>query len=44
VAGERAGEVARGPGSFAVAFLDALYHLDNEALAERARLEMTDAP
>ncbi|MFG6158865.1 hydroxyethylthiazole kinase [Halomonas sp. 1390] len=44
VAGELAGEVARGPGSFAVAFLDALYHLDHEALAERARLEMTDAP
>ncbi|QFU00236.1 Hydroxyethylthiazole kinase [Halomonas sp. THAF5a] len=44
VAGELAGETARGPGSFAVAFLDALYHLDHEALAERARLEMTDAP
>jgi len=43
VAGELAGEVARGPGSFAVAFLDALYHLDNEALAERARLEVADA-
>ncbi|WP_372614104.1 hydroxyethylthiazole kinase [Halomonas sp.] len=44
VAGELAGEVARGPGSFAVAFLDALYHLDAEALAERARLEVHDAP
>lgn len=44
VAGELAGEVARGPGSFAVAFLDALFHLDSEALAERARLEVHDAP
>lgn len=43
VAGELAGEEARGPGSFAVAFLDALYHLDAEALAERARLEVHDA-
>ncbi|SFT36641.1 hydroxyethylthiazole kinase [Halomonas saccharevitans] len=44
VAGELAGEVARGPGSFAVAFLDALYHLDTEALTERAQLEVADAP
>ncbi|MEQ6917743.1 hydroxyethylthiazole kinase [Halomonas aquatica] len=44
MAGELAGEVARGPGSFAVAFLDALYHLDADALAERARIEVEDAP
>jgi len=44
VAGEVAGDVAQGPGSFAVAFLDALYHLDGETLAARARLEVDDAP
>lgn len=44
VAGELAGELANGPGSFAVAFLDALYHLDGEALTERVRLEVDDAP
>lgn len=43
VAGELAGEVAQGPGSFAVAFLDALFHLDSEAIAERTRLEVHDA-
>ena len=44
VAGELAGDVAQGPGSFAVAFLDALFHLEDKALAERARLEVDDAP
>lgn len=42
-AGELAGESARGPGSFAVAFLDALHALDGETLRNRLRLEMTDA-
>jgi len=42
-AGEIAGETARGPGSFAVAFLDALYALDDKALNCRLRLEITDA-
>lgn len=41
-AGELAGESARGPGSFAVAFLDALHALDGETLRDRLRLEMTD--
>lgn len=44
VAGEQAGEAARGPGSFAVAFLDALHALDATTLTEHARLELTDAP
>jgi hydroxyethylthiazole kinase len=38
VAGEMAGEDARGPGSFPAAFLDALYALDAERLAQRAKL------
>ncbi len=38
VAGEIAGEQAKGPGSFAVAILDALYGLDHAALVERARV------
>ncbi len=38
VAGELAGGTARGPGSFTAAFLDALYGLDAERLAARARL------
>jgi len=42
-AGELAGETAGGPGSFAVAFLDALYQLDAATLAERARLEVHHA-
>ena len=37
VAGEVAAERARGPGSFAVEFLDALHRLDEPALLERAR-------
>ncbi|AHM05769.1 Hydroxyethylthiazole kinase [Roseibacterium elongatum DSM 19469] len=39
VAGEVAGETAQGPGSFQVAFLDALYHLTPEALDTAARIE-----
>lgn len=38
VAGEIAGETARGPGSFVPAFLDALHGLDAETLTARARL------
>jgi hydroxyethylthiazole kinase len=38
VAGEMAGEDARGPGSFPAALLDALYALDAELLATRAKL------
>jgi hydroxyethylthiazole kinase len=37
VGGEVAGETARGPGSFAVAILDALYGLDSDALRARGR-------
>lgn len=40
VAGEVAGETAQGPGSFQVAFLDALYHLTPEALDAAARIEV----
>ena len=38
IAAEVAGEAAAGPGSFATAFLDALYTLDAGTLAARARL------
>ncbi len=38
VAGEIAAAEARGPGSFAVAIIDALYGLDGPALAARARV------
>jgi hydroxyethylthiazole kinase len=38
VAGELAGESARGPGSFAVAILDALFNLDAATLNTRARV------
>lgn len=38
VAGEIAGEHAKGPGSFAVAILDALHALDHAALTGRARV------
>lgn len=38
VAGEIAGESARGPGSFVPAFLDALHALDDEALMARGRV------
>jgi hydroxyethylthiazole kinase len=39
VAGEQAAETAKGPGSFAVAILDALYLLDGPALIAHARVE-----
>ncbi len=38
ICGELAAEQSRGPGSFAVAFLDALYRLDREAVCARLRL------
>ncbi len=38
VAGEIAGEKAAGPGSFAVAIIDALYNLDAATLTARARV------
>ncbi len=38
VAGELAAENAAGPGSFAVAFLDALFNLDGSALVANARI------
>jgi hydroxyethylthiazole kinase len=38
VAGQLAGVAASGPGSFAVAMLDALYTLDHATLVERARV------
>jgi hydroxyethylthiazole kinase len=38
VAGELAAAEARGPGSFAVAIIDALYRLDGPTLAARARV------
>ena len=38
VAADMAGETAKGPGSFAVALLDALYLLDGAALSTRARI------
>lgn len=38
IAGERAAETARGPGSFASAYLDALYALDAADIAARARV------
>jgi hydroxyethylthiazole kinase len=41
VAGEMAGEVARGPGSFAVAFLDALASIGRAEIRARARLEIS---
>ncbi|WP_286789528.1 hydroxyethylthiazole kinase, partial [Thioclava sp. UBA3469] len=39
LAGERAGATAQGPGSFQVAFLDALHAIDAEALTAGARIE-----
>ena len=38
IAGEIAAEHARGPGSFAVAILDALHNLDRDALIARAKV------
>ncbi|HWK96410.1 MAG TPA: hydroxyethylthiazole kinase [Pseudolabrys sp.] len=40
VAGEIASEKAQGPGSFVAAILDALYSIDGDALAARARVEL----
>ena len=39
VAGELAAEQSTGPGSFAVAIIDVLHHLDGPALIARARVE-----
>jgi hydroxyethylthiazole kinase len=39
VAGELAAQKAEGPGSFLVAFLDALHNLDHAAIAARLRAE-----
>lgn len=41
-AGTAAGSVAVGPGSFAMAWLDALYSLEPEQIAELARLTVAD--
>jgi hydroxyethylthiazole kinase len=41
VAGERAAAQSQGPGSFAVAILDALYTIDGKTLAEKARITKT---
>ncbi|HSP31408.1 MAG TPA: hydroxyethylthiazole kinase, partial [Halomonas sp.] len=43
VAGKRAGEAATGPGSFQVAFLDALYQLTPDDLTMYAQLEANHA-
>ncbi len=40
VAGEMAAAQSQGPGSFAVAILDALHSLDEEALSGHAKIEM----
>lgn len=39
IAGEVAGEIATGPASFQVAFIDALYNLGPEDLTDRAQIE-----
>ncbi len=39
IAGEQAAEHSAGPGSFAVAIIDAVYNLDTSALAARAKVE-----
>ena len=44
IAGEVAGETARGPGSFVPAFLDALHALNAGSLAARARISEGLAP
>jgi hydroxyethylthiazole kinase len=41
--GELAAEESRGPGSFHVAFLDALYRLDEDVVRERLRLQRRPA-
>jgi len=38
IAGEMAAEKAEGPGSFAIAIVDALYNLDGSVLVERAKV------
>lgn len=38
IAGEQAAEKAEGPGSFAIAIVDALYNLEGSALVERAKV------
>lgn len=38
IAGEIAAEKSEGPGSFAPAFIDCLYHIENETLKERAKI------
>jgi hydroxyethylthiazole kinase len=38
IAGERAAEKAEGPGSFAIAIVDALYSLDGPTLVARAKV------
>lgn len=43
VAGEIAAETARGPGSFATAYLDALYGLEPQEIAARARIDTSFA-
>ena len=43
IAGEQAAASARGPGSFAVAILDALYGLDETALKTRAKIDRLKA-
>ncbi len=40
VAGEVAAARAQGPGSFAIAMLDALYNLDEKILIAHARIEI----
>lgn len=43
LAGQKAGRFSHGPGSFAVAFLDALYTLESEDM-ERTRVSIEDSP
>ncbi|MGB9860624.1 MAG: hydroxyethylthiazole kinase, partial [Moorellaceae bacterium] len=38
LAAEKAAEVSQGPGSFGVALLDALYHLQEEELLQGVRI------
>jgi hydroxyethylthiazole kinase len=40
VAGELAAAKAEGPGSFAVAIIDALYNLDGRTLVSKAQIEL----
>ena len=43
IAGHRAGQQAKGPGSFQVAFLDALYQLTPEDLSSQSQVETLHA-